>query len=72
MRNDLTNGVRNGRELSGRDDGQALPDDQRAEGVENTPERVRRIRDRNLATLAILLGLVVLFYLITIVRMGGA
>lgn len=34
-------------------------------------ERSRRLRGRNLATLLALLGLVGLFYLITIVRMGG-
>jgi hypothetical protein len=34
-------------------------------------ERQRRQRSRNLALLAVLLGLVALFYAITIVRMGG-
>lgn len=34
-------------------------------------ERRRRLRGRNLATLAALLGLVALFYAITLVRMGG-
>ncbi|HEY0838352.1 MAG TPA: hypothetical protein VGE72_30880 [Azospirillum sp.] len=34
-------------------------------------ERRRRLRGRNWAVFAALLGLVVLFYLITIVRMGG-
>jgi hypothetical protein len=35
-----------------------------------TPEQ-RRQRSRNLAMLAVLGGLVVLFYVITIVKMGG-
>ncbi len=34
-------------------------------------ERERRIRARNRALLAVLLGLVVLFYVISIVRMSG-
>jgi hypothetical protein len=34
-------------------------------------ERQRRIRARNRALLAVLLGLVVLFYVMSIVRMGG-
>lgn len=33
--------------------------------------RHRRLRGRNLAVLAALLGLVALFYVITLVRMGG-
>lgn len=33
--------------------------------------RRRRIRSRNLALLAVLLGVIVLFYLITLVRLGG-
>ena len=33
--------------------------------------RRRRIRSRNLALLAVLVGVIVLFYLITIVRLGG-
>lgn len=33
-------------------------------------ERLRRMRGRNRVTLGVLLGLMVLFYLITIVRMG--
>lgn len=36
-----------------------------------TPEEEKRIKRRNLALLAVLLGLVVLFYVMTIVRMGG-
>jgi hypothetical protein len=31
----------------------------------------RRLRSKNLALLAVLLGMVLLFYVITIVRMGG-
>jgi hypothetical protein len=34
-------------------------------------ERQRAIRSRNRALLAVLVGLVALFYAITIVRMGG-
>ena len=34
-------------------------------------ERQRRLRARNRALLAVLLGLVALFYAIAIVRMGG-
>jgi hypothetical protein len=34
-------------------------------------DRVRRLRQRNLAMLAVLGGLAVLFYVITIVKMGG-
>jgi len=34
-------------------------------------EQHRRNRGRNLALLAVLVGLVVLFYVITLVRMGG-
>jgi hypothetical protein len=40
-----------------------------AEGV--VDERERRIRARNRALLAVLLGLAVLFYVISIVRMSG-
>jgi hypothetical protein len=36
-----------------------------------TNERERRIRARNRALLAVLLGLVALFYAITIVRLSG-
>jgi hypothetical protein len=35
-------------------------------------ERERRIKRRNWALLGVLLSLVVLFYVISIVRMGGA
>lgn len=35
-------------------------------------ERRRRLRGRNYAVLAALIALVVLFYIITVVRMGGA
>jgi len=33
--------------------------------------RKKRLRTRNLALLAVLIGLIVLFYLVTIVRLGG-
>ena len=36
-----------------------------------SPEDARRLRVKNLALLAVLLGFVVLVYLISIVRMGG-
>jgi len=39
--------------------------------VETMDERQRRIRGRNRALLIVLLGLVALFYTISIVRMGG-
>ncbi len=39
---------------------------------EGHQEAGRRQRGRNLAILAVLLGFVVLIYLITLVRMGGA
>lgn len=44
---------------------------QGAAGPPPTP-RQRRQRARNLATLAVLAGLVVLFYAVTIVKFGGA
>ena len=34
------------------------------------PERRKRLRNRNLALLAVLLGLIILFYLMTIVQFG--
>lgn len=34
-------------------------------------ERARRLRGRNLATLAALIGLIALFYAITLARLGG-
>ncbi|WP_156927183.1 hypothetical protein [Azospirillum halopraeferens] len=39
--------------------------------TESDEERRRRLRGRNLAMLAVLMGLVALFYVITLVRMGG-
>ncbi len=42
-------------------------DRDRAEGA-----RQRQLRSRNLAVLAVLAALAVLFYVITIVKMGGA
>jgi hypothetical protein len=35
-------------------------------------EQHRRKRGKNIALLAVLLGMVALFYVITVVRMGGA
>jgi len=40
-------------------------------GTEREQERRRTIRGRNRALVAVLVGLVALFYAITIVRMGG-
>lgn len=34
-------------------------------------ERARRLRGRNLATLAALVGLIALFYAVTLARLGG-
>lgn len=45
--------------------------DIQAETRRSAEERRRRLRGRNIATLLALLALVVLFYMITIVRMGG-
>ncbi len=42
-----------------------------ADPNETHEERRRRLRGRNLAVLAVLLGLVALFYAITIIRMGA-
>jgi hypothetical protein len=39
--------------------------------AKGTNERERRMRGRNRALLAVLLALVALFYVITIVRIGG-
>ncbi len=41
------------------------------QGRGRSPEDARRLRAKNLALLAVLLGFVVLVYLISIVRMGG-
>ncbi len=38
---------------------------------ESYEERRKRLRGRNYAVLAVLMALVVLFYVITLVRMGG-
>lgn len=35
-------------------------------------ERQRRLRRKNIAVMLVLVGLVVLFFLITILRMGGS
>jgi hypothetical protein len=40
--------------------------------AQQSDERERRIRARNRALLAVLLGLVVLFYVMAIVRMSGS
>ncbi len=40
-------------------------------GDRHVPERHRRRRSKNLALAAVLLGLVVLFYAITLVKFGG-
>jgi hypothetical protein len=42
-----------------------------ARGDNEIEEFRRRRRPRNLAILSILVGLIVLFYILTIVRMGG-
>lgn len=39
--------------------------------IQSDDERRRRLRGRNIATLLALFALVALFYLITIVRIGG-
>jgi hypothetical protein len=39
--------------------------------AKGTSERERRMRGRNRALLAVLLALVALFYVVTIVRIGG-
>jgi hypothetical protein len=39
--------------------------------MEGEPERTRTIRARNRALVSVLVALVALFYIITIVRMGG-
>jgi hypothetical protein len=36
------------------------------------PEHRRRLRRRNLALAGVLLGLVALFYVITVIKVGGA
>lgn len=43
----------------------------RPEQLETKAEMRKRVRTRNLALCAVLAGLVVLFYVLTIVRMGG-
>lgn len=54
-------------------DDRALGDETVTESLVRDPveERRRRLRGRNYAVLAALLALVVLFYVITLVRMGG-
>lgn len=41
------------------------------DGIRLTPEQQKSRRQRSIAIAAILVGLVVLFYLVTIVRLGG-
>ncbi len=41
------------------------------DGVRLTPEQKKSRRQRSIAIAAILVGLVVLFYLVTLVRLGG-
>ncbi len=48
-----------------------MADQGRDQGRGRSPEDARRLRAKNLALLAVLLGFVVLVYLISIVRMGG-
>jgi hypothetical protein len=40
-------------------------------GIVLTAEQKRRLRARNIAVAAVLFGLIVLFYLITIFKLGG-
>ncbi|MGQ7792285.1 hypothetical protein ACUN0C_07745 [Faunimonas sp. B44] len=42
-----------------------------AEGIRLTPEQKRRRRTRSVALALLLAGLVILFYVITVVRLGG-
>lgn len=39
--------------------------------IPDAAERARRLRGRNLATLAALVGLMAVFYAVTVVRVGG-
>lgn len=41
------------------------------DGVQLTPEQKRRRRNRSIAIALLLAGLVALFYLVTIVKLGG-
>lgn len=41
------------------------------DGIELTPEQKRRRRARNIAIAAMLVALVGIFYLVTLVRLGG-
>ncbi|MDR4308516.1 hypothetical protein IHQ68_18000 [Chelatococcus sambhunathii] len=49
----------------------AADDDRRDAGLVLTEEQKRRRRARNLAIAGALFGLVVLFYLLTVFKMGG-
>jgi len=44
---------------------------EKSEGIVLTAEQKRRLRARNIAVAAVLFGLIVLFYLITIFKIGG-
>jgi hypothetical protein len=46
----------------------AMSDD---DGVRLTPEQQKNRRSRSIAIALVLVGLVVLFYLVTLVRLGG-
>jgi len=44
---------------------------EKSEGIVLTAEQKRRLRARNVAVASVLFGLIVLFYLITIFKIGG-
>ncbi len=44
---------------------------EKSEGIVLTAEQKRRLRARNIAVAAVLFGLIGLFYLITIFKLGG-
>ncbi|MQT13901.1 hypothetical protein [Segnochrobactrum spirostomi] len=50
-----------------------MADDQKADedGIRLTPAQLRRRRARSLAIALVLGGLVILFYVVTIVKLGG-
>ncbi len=47
------------------------PQDNPENGVILTPEQEKRRRTRNIAIALVLVGLAVLFYVLTVVRLGG-
>lgn len=59
-----------GASLNGDTQGDSATDQARPAGP-GVEEQARRLRQRNLAVLAALIGLVVLFYVITVVRMSS-